>query len=206
MRINENTFLFGCKVVLVPYERHHVPRYHTWMQSEELQELTASEPLSLEEEYSMQEAWRQDQDKCTFIILDADLYKKSSEQTQCDREIGAMVGDVNLFFNEEGEKHVAEIEIMVAESSARGRGLGKEALLSMMRYGVAVLGLTKITAKIGYSNSPSLAMFNKLGFIEVSRSDMFKEVTLELMVDDKAKGVIQSGTPGFSLQGKPVPS
>ncbi|XP_067671121.1 alpha/beta-tubulin-N-acetyltransferase 9-like isoform X2 [Haliotis asinina] len=186
MRINENTFLFGCKVVLVPYERHHVPRYHTWMQSEELQELTASEPLSLEEEYSMQEAWRQDQDKCTFIILDADLYKKSSEQTQCDREIGAMVGDVNLFFNEEGEKHVAEIEIMVA--------------------GVAVLGLTKITAKIGYSNSPSLAMFNKLGFIEVSRSDMFKEVTLELMVDDKAKGVIQSGTPGFSLQGKPVPS
>ncbi|XP_046584687.1 N-acetyltransferase 9-like protein [Haliotis rubra] len=205
MRINENTFLCGSKVVLVPYERHHVPKYHTWMQSEELQELTASEPLSLEEEYAMQEAWRQDLDKCTFIILDVDLYQKSGEPTQCDREIGAMVGDVNLFFNE-GEKHVAEIEIMIAESSARGRGLGKEALLSMMRYGVEVLGLTKITAKIGYSNSPSLAMFNKLGFIEVSRSDIFKEVTLELVVDDKAKGVMQSGTPSYTLQGKPVPS
>ncbi|XP_046326244.2 N-acetyltransferase 9-like protein isoform X1 [Haliotis rufescens] len=206
MRINENTFLFGCKVVLVPYERHHVPEYHKWMQSEELQELTASEPLSLEEEYAMQEAWRQDQDKCTFIILDADLYQKSGEPTQYGREKEAMVGDVNLFFNEQGEKHVAEIEIMIAESSARGRGLGKEALLSMMRYGIEALGLTKITAKIGFSNAPSLAMFNKLGFVEVSRSDMFKEVTLEMVVDDQAKALIQTGTAGYTLQEKPGPS
>ncbi|XP_075118013.1 alpha/beta-tubulin-N-acetyltransferase 9 isoform X3 [Leptodactylus fuscus] len=63
MRVNEDTVLRGHKVLLVPYEPHHVPRYHEWMKSEELQKLTASEPLTLEQEYEMQRSWREDGDK-----------------------------------------------------------------------------------------------------------------------------------------------
>jgi hypothetical protein len=37
MRLNENITITGQHVVLVPYRREHVPRYHVWMQSEELQ-------------------------------------------------------------------------------------------------------------------------------------------------------------------------
>ena len=37
-------------------------RYHEWMKSEELQILTASEPLSLQDEYKMQQTWREDDD------------------------------------------------------------------------------------------------------------------------------------------------
>jgi hypothetical protein len=53
---------------LVPYKREHVIAYHSWMQNPFLLQTTASEPLSLEEEYENQESWFQDDKKCTFIL------------------------------------------------------------------------------------------------------------------------------------------
>lgn len=54
MRINTNTTLQGGLVLLVPYRAEHVPHYHMWMQDPELQQTTASEHLSMEEEFQMQ--------------------------------------------------------------------------------------------------------------------------------------------------------
>lgn len=51
----------GDLVALVPYKPEHVLRYHEWMKSPFLQEMTASEPLTLEEEYEMQQSWHQDE-------------------------------------------------------------------------------------------------------------------------------------------------
>ncbi|KAG6818454.1 hypothetical protein H0H93_004822 [Arthromyces matolae] len=108
MKANEHTVLLGSRVVLVPYLPEHVPKYHSWMQDEELQRLTASEPLTLKEEYEMQQKWRLDEDKLTFIILSRT--SPSGEQLLVDsealRELSPtnpvveglpMVGDVNMF-------------------------------------------------------------------------------------------------------------
>ncbi|MQM03310.1 hypothetical protein Taro_036087, partial [Colocasia esculenta] len=65
--------LEGERVVLVPYMREHVPRYHQWMQDSALLLATGSEPLSLEEEYRMHLSWIQDPNKHTFIVLDKQL-------------------------------------------------------------------------------------------------------------------------------------
>lgn len=70
MRTNINTCLVGQRVVLVPYRHEHVSTYHSWMSNTDLLEMTGSEPLTLEEEYSMQLRWMTDEDKCTFIVLD----------------------------------------------------------------------------------------------------------------------------------------
>ncbi|XP_069576055.1 alpha/beta-tubulin-N-acetyltransferase 9 [Brachyistius frenatus] len=182
MKINENTLLEGHTVVLVPYNANHVPRYHEWMKSPELQQLTASEPLTLEQEYDMQKSWREDDDKCTFIVLDKQRWADPGvQEEQC------MVGDVNIFLTDPTDTSLAELEIMIAEPSYRGKGIGKEVTRMMMSYGVSKLRVRKFQAKIGLDNEVSIAMFKKLRFQEVSVCKVFKEATLELTVDDSVR-------------------
>ena len=175
MKINSTTTLLGESVMLIPYRSNHVEKYHKWMSSPELQELTASEPLTIEEEYKMQESWFADNDKCTFIILDKEKFQISSS------EIEAMIGDTNLFFNDE-DKTIAEAEIMIAEKEYRRKGRGKEAMLMMFKYAVDHLHVKKFTVKIGYKNKPSISMFEKMMFTIKSQSDVFEEFTLDVLV------------------------
>ncbi|CAB1419420.1 unnamed protein product [Pleuronectes platessa] len=189
MKINENISLEGQRVLLVPYNENHVSRYHEWMKSPELQQLTASEPLTLEQEHAMQRSWREDHDKCTFIILDKQLWTAPGvEEEQC------MLGDVNIFLTDPTDPSLAELEIMIAEASYRGRGLGKEVTRMMMSYGVTRLGIKKFQAKIGLDNEVSVGMFKKLHFQEVSVCKVFKEVTLEMTVDEAVRTRLRDET------------
>ncbi|CAH0722841.1 unnamed protein product, partial [Brenthis ino] len=176
MKINERTKIIGSNTILVPYMDSHVPKYHNWMKSEELQRLTASEPLTLEEEYNMQKSWREDEDKCTFIILDKSTYEAN------ENEIESMIGDTNIFLLDK-DNCIGEIEIMIAEKSARSKKFGWEAVILMILYGIKYIHLKIIEAKISFTNDISVRMFNKLGFVEKSRSEIFKEITLEKIVD-----------------------
>lgn len=57
-----------------------------------------------------------------------------------------MVGDVNLFYNDHDDAAKAEVEVMLAEPAARGRGLGLQAVCLMLQYAAEVLQ-TKVEAR-----------------------------------------------------------
>ncbi|XP_073147999.1 GCN5-related N-acetyltransferase 9 [Henckelia pumila] len=174
--------LVGERVILVPYMKEHVAKYHAWMQDPGILQATASEPLTLDQEYEMQLSWTQDSSKHTFIVLDKDLMVGDFIHGQPYTQ--AMVGDVNIFLNDLDDSHIAEIEIMIAESKSRGKGLAKESVLLMMAFAVKKFGILIFRAKIGESNVASLNLFQILEFKKTSYSEIFKEVTLELRITE----------------------
>ncbi|KAL6765195.1 GNAT domain-containing protein [Haematococcus lacustris] len=179
---NANLTLTGTRCKLVPYRSHHVETYNRWMQDPHLQQTTESEPLSIEEEYAMQASWRDDEAKCTFIILDT----SQPDTPGTGQHGGMMAGDVNLYLNDPDSQGVAEIEVMVAEPACRRRGIAREALQLVQAYAVQRLAVVRFRAKVLEDNEPSLRLFKQLGYSEARRVQVFKEVHLELGREDGA--------------------
>jgi RimJ/RimL family protein N-acetyltransferase len=176
MRDNWETQLIGSLVRLVPYQRKFVDKYHGWMTDPYVLEMTASEPLSMEEEYEMQQTWLNDPHstyldlilreyvtvntcdlfaECTFIVLE----KAAADGRRS--EIDSMVGDVNIFMHDSRDRGNAEIEVMIAEEMHRRKGFGREALQMMIWYGIEQLSITRYFAKINAENGGSIALFKR---------------------------------------------
>ncbi|GAB7359294.1 hypothetical protein MBLNU230_g5947t1 [Neophaeotheca triangularis] len=195
MHLNTTTALSHPSILLVPYTARHVPTYHTWMQSPALREATASEPLTLPEEHTMQETWRSDGDKLTFITcLPLPRAEKSSGRGfRAGTE--EMIGDVNLFLSEPDEEEfegvgvVAEVELMVAKPECRRMGYGRAAVRVFLGFVVANweglvaenrawrvakgerggqgegVGTCCFVVKMKEGNVGSIALFESLGFV-----------------------------------------
>ena len=183
MRENANTQLVGGRVRLVPYLPAHVETYHRWMQDEELLRLTCSEPLTIEEERSNQQSWRDDPKKVTFIVCALDGGGLDDDVT------AGMCGDVNAFLLEEdaGEEEggssqlCAELEVMIADPSRRRMGLAREALLLFLHWLQAhVPKLTSLVVKITDDNVPSIRLFEAIGFAVHRHLAVFEQTELRM--------------------------
>lgn len=160
--------------MLCPYRSKHVDKYNSWMQDPYILEMTASEPLTIEEEYEMQESWHTDPKKCTFIVTAKDIFPQD--------HIESMIGDVNLFLNDRDDPTVAELMVMIAEKAYQRQGCAKEAILLMMHFAISRLGVTRFYVKINETNEGSINLFKGLGFTEVNYVNAFQEYEYELRV------------------------
>ena len=181
MRDNASIMLVGDAAWLRPYRARHVPAYHAWLSDAALQEATASEPQTLFETEASRRAWAADADKLTFLVCEAG-------------PAGAPVGDVNVVLLDAAQHAgylaaaggdeaspaaaLAEVSVMIAEVSARRRGLAGAAVAAALRFAMERRGVRVAVAKVGEANAPSLALFAKLGFVEARRLPFFGEVHL----------------------------
>ncbi|CAM9717515.1 unnamed protein product [Sphacelaria rigidula] len=167
--------------------------------------MTASEPLSLDEEYAMQKSWKEDPKKCTFIIL-ARGRVASTWMLAFEDEEPQMAGDVNLFFNDLDDKSICEVEVMVAEERWRRKGLAREALLMIMRYGLDELGAKTFYCKIGDANQASRALFDKLGYARHAYVEVFKETELRFVADEAGAATLRAQTSHVEVIPCPPPT
>jgi DNA polymerase delta subunit 2 len=90
----------------------------------------------------MQQSWRADADKLTFIICRSRSgVALSARQIREGRlDVDSMIGDVNLFISlaqdEATSKPIllGELELMIAERSEHRKGYGRSALLAFLQY------------------------------------------------------------------------
>jgi ribosomal protein S18 acetylase RimI-like enzyme len=138
------------------------------------------------------------------MVGDTNLFLAEAEGGKNSRS-----GSHDMVFLGLNSVRTAEAEIMIAEvinvkcsavqfsvqESARGKGFGRQALLLMLRYGAERLGLGGFEAKIKVDNTPSIKLFTKIGFTEVSRSEVFEEVTLTWEAGPAGRAWLQEEAP-----------
>lgn len=184
--------------------------------------------MTLEEEYENQGSWRESHDKLTFILCqpctpttttvgggsgDEEEQVVDADKVDVPEK---MIGDINFFiypFDEDegdedgssaaGRSVVGEIDIMIASSKHRGKGIGKAAVSTFLHYiwssrsaildeytrggqgayfdsgdAQQPLELKFLMAKIKATNEGSIALFKSLGFKQEGKVNYFGEVKL----------------------------
>jgi RimJ/RimL family protein N-acetyltransferase len=148
----------------------------------------------------MQQSWRADHDKLTFIACLPVDGQTGEIVSGIQDSPSRMIGDVNLFLSaadEDPEGCIGELELMIARPSLRRRGHGRATVLAFLHYiaahlqgildeykksqAVGSMSLLLLRVKIGNKNEKSIKLFESVGFIQAADGpNYFDEIELAL--------------------------
>ncbi|KAH0471737.1 MAG: hypothetical protein KVP17_001250 [Porospora cf. gigantea B] len=181
----------GTKVHLVPFESWMVPRYRQWMDDVEIRRLTSTDASFADNKAieEMRVRWTSEPGLFNFIIvarealppvLDSQMAAGVANYHHCDFKAllrtvpsDALVGDIGLFYIEEG----GEISFMIAERAWRRRGLGADAVCALQSL---PLRTDRLIAKVAVDNAPALGLFTSLGYQVDRKDDVLEEIHMSL--------------------------
>jgi len=144
----------GDKVVLTALDPGNAEQLRSWVNDPTVNRymLAGHVPLTSAEEL---EFCRQAESSPSLQILEI--------HTAEDMRLIGLVGFEGLDLR---HRH-AELGIMIGEVGHQGRGLGRDALLTMLRFGFDTLGLHRVGIKARHDNERGLHLYRAIGFREV---------------------------------------
>lgn len=142
--------LQGKRVRLRALERADLPTMVRWFNDPEVRRrLARVEPMSLAEEERWFDALLRTTTEVVFGIVDDD---------------GAFVGTCGLH-RIDWRNRGASLGIVIGDVAHRGRGLGTDAVATLLRHAFANLGLHRVELEVLADNAPAIRCYEALGFV-----------------------------------------
>jgi len=146
--------LKGDTVVLTALDPSNAETVRAWVNDPEVNRymLSGHVPLTPGQELAFYEDAESSDSLCVFEIhLAQDM---------------RLIGHVGFDGVDLRHRH-GELGIMIGDRDYQGRGLGRDALATALRFGFDTLGLHRVSIKARHDNERGLRLYRSLGFTEV---------------------------------------
>lgn len=144
----------GDRIELRPLDRENIAIVLAWLGDSEVNRymLSGHEPIPYEEEVRWYEA---------MLASETDLVLQIH-----DRVSGKYLGNTGLHRIDRTHRG-AELGIMIGDTSEWGRGYGREAMVTLLRFAFGTLGLHRVMLRCHPDNERGLAAYRAIGFTEI---------------------------------------
>ena len=146
--------LKGDKIVLTALDSSNAERVRAWVNDPAVNRfmLAGHVPLTPGQELAFYERAEALDSLCVFEIHVAEDMR--------------LIGHVGFEGVDLRHRH-GELGIMIGDREHQGRGLGRDAITTALRFGFDTLGLHRVSIKARHDNEPGLHLYRSIGFTEV---------------------------------------
>lgn len=140
--------LKGEKVILRPIRLSDAKRFVKWLADPLVNKFMATRRVSMREELQWISSLKKQKLNKAFAI---------------DTKDGVHIGSINLSLKPQDKR--AALGVMIGDKQYWNRGLGTDAMRTILRYGFGRLRLHRISLKVYAYNPRALKVYTRLGFI-----------------------------------------